>query len=92
MKIDRTFLTPHPRTVLWFEQRETCARCANHLLIGTTEMRCKVAPMLVSGGLAKAHAARGTFIYCIDAREPEGACGPDAKLFVELSLPTQSSD
>lgn len=69
----------HPATLLWWEQREQCRSCAHYRhdeKLHTGE-RCAQAPL--------AHPyrspARSQLQYCIDARLPEGPCGPDAKLF-----------
>ena len=82
MKLDTRFLTVHPRTELWWKQRETCGQCAHCDLsptksssgngrIVTHPHRCAITPGAGPKGLA----------YCIDAREPSGDCGPYAKLF-----------
>lgn len=71
----------HPATLLWWEQRDTCRRCAHHevgTLIrphgdGLGGERCRAAP---------AERGRREFLYCIDARLEGGPCGLDAKLFV----------
>ena len=82
MQIDGRFLTPHPATALWWQQREQCARCA-HVLNQLENfprampvMRCKVTPVSVG---------RQPHAYCIDARAEGSACGPDAKLFQEAT-------
>lgn len=74
----------HPATLLWWEQREQCRRCEHHYDV---ELRHKKHYGHSRGGeRCKAsnyeHGARGVqHMYCIDARLPEGRCGPDAKLF-----------
>lgn len=72
------FLSPHPATALWWEQRPTCERCA-HVRVKieghkdrTQVLRCNVVRNPVG---------RQFQSYCIDARA--GACGPEAKLFKE---------
>ena len=76
------FLSPHPATLAWWEQREQCERCA-HLRTSieghkdqTVVMRCR-----------RAHnpAGRQWLSYCIDARLEGRACGPEAKLFKEAT-------
>lgn len=81
MKLDTQFLTVHPRTALWWEQRKTCDQCehcdrrptkaSGGGRIVTNPHRCGITPAGGPTGLA----------YCIDAREPDGECGPHAKLF-----------
>lgn len=82
MKLDTRFLTVHPRTALWFKQREQCKTC-KHVSIElierrrdcgeqSTTMRCTASPRYV-------HSSQHP--YCIDAREPGKSCGPDAVLF-----------
>jgi hypothetical protein len=75
-----TFLTIHPATELWWQQREQCQRCAHvsRRLEGTQKeqsevLRCQV----VRTPLGRRESA-----YCIDARAT-GECGPEAKLFQE---------
>lgn len=79
--IDTRFLTIHPRTALWLqEQRDKCAACANcvsksgrrHHADNEGVMRCRV---------VRVPKVKNTYAYCIDAREPDSACGPEAKLF-----------
>lgn len=72
MTIDNRFQVLHPRTVLWFEQREKCAQCV-YCKKGETEMRCTQA--------ASKNVGRAQFNYCIDMREPDSLCGPDAHFF-----------
>jgi hypothetical protein len=71
------FLRVHPATALWWQQREQCERCQHCTLRegyeGEGVMRCK---MLRQGGAGGAG-------YCIDARDEEGPCGPNARLFQE---------
>jgi len=81
MKLDTRFLTVHPRTVLWWEQREKCDQCQHCVRtptkttkgnrVATHPHRCGITPAGGPTGIA----------YCIDAREPTGDCGPKAKLF-----------
>jgi len=77
--LSETFLRVHPATELWWQQREQCMRCGNALLTrpyeGETILRCT---MLRQSG---AHGSG----YCIDARLPDGPCGPEAKLFKEIT-------
>jgi hypothetical protein len=73
------FLTTHPATALWWQQRAQCERCA-HVRVkmeaferAMPVMRCAV---------VRTPAGRQELAYCIDARA--GACGPDAQLFKEM--------
>ena len=77
MQIDTRFLTVHPATAAWWDQRGRCESC-RHLLVtahyeGERIMRCR---------LAKQGGANGAQ-YCIDARSEKGSCGPDAALWEE---------
>lgn len=85
--LDERFLTVHPRTALWWEQREKCAGCA-HLEVQPSDAgtgggwACLACPGGGGGGL------RAGFTTCITARE-EGhgvRCGPDARLFQAKQL------
>lgn len=79
--IDERFLRVHPRTALWWEQREQCKRCAHvrhrpqkFTGKGNTNgsglgMSCAVSP------------ARWGEASCIGARDLGSPCGPDADLF-----------
>ena len=82
MKIDQTFLHPHPRTLQWWEERKMCQKCA-HL---------KDTPIKTVGGVVKSGGGmvctaikrEGMMIAqlsCIMARE--GPCGPRAVMFKE---------
>lgn len=75
--LDQRFLRIHPRTALWFEQRETCERCAN----------CIVMPPLAgrnSGNGGMRCALNKPEPYCIDMREVgDSTCGPEARFFKE---------
>jgi hypothetical protein len=77
-QIDTRFLSVHPRTALWFEQRKQCAKCKHERHFKTTEgERGDSKPMIC----LKAQGENARRVFCIDAREDDGACGPDAKLF-----------
>lgn len=79
-QIDTTFLKVHPRTELWWKQREKCMRCENfrHRPARSSGngsgsgqgMSCAV----VNHGLLPAS--------CIQAREEGSKCGPHGLLFV----------
>ena len=78
--MDTTYLSPHPATLAWWDRREKCERCGNLSLTlegqkdRSSVLRCKA---VRAGKGRQAHA------YCIDARG--GACGPEAKLFQEIT-------
>lgn len=78
--IDARFLTPHPRTVLWLQERRQCEACA-HLIRPPVEdhqaMRCAVSPILERRG----RPGKSDCSFCIDARDEGRSCGPDARLF-----------
>lgn len=64
---DARFLIPHPRTLLWWEQRRECLRCANCVRVdGGGAMSCLRMP------------AAGDRT-CLSARD--SICGPEARLF-----------
>jgi hypothetical protein len=81
--IDPRFLSVHPRTLLWWKEREQCSACAhldskpipNERGTGMV-MHCKAtAPRVRDNG-------RVDYSACISARDPGAACGPAAALFV----------
>jgi len=61
------YAKPHPRTVLWFKEREQCLTCA-----AQSGWRCHLTKSDLSSS--------PRWAYCIDAREPGQPCGPDARL------------
>lgn len=81
MKLDTQFLTVHPRTALWWEQRKQCESCEHCVRIptkptaggriSTYPYRCGATPAGGPTGLA----------YCIEARDEGGNCGPNANLY-----------
>jgi len=86
--IDERFLTPHPRTVLWFAQRGKCERCVNSHQDGDRTSGKRTHGGMVGGMRCSAakdeKSRRATDAYCIDAREEGAKCGPGAKLFKPL--------
>lgn len=80
MSLDPRFLTVHPATALWWEQRQQCERC-RHVEIDVPQMRCRKINHPI--GTGKGGAGRVIKMYCIDARLPGQPCGPDAALFKE---------
>ena len=75
MMIDQRFLTVHPATMTWWDQRERCETCRHLKLSEGTEgegiMRCRKSP---SPGRPGAE-------FCLDARSGDGLCGPEARLY-----------
>lgn len=84
--LDERFLTVHPRTALWWAEREQCRQCKHHSYVphvglGTSKRdggggtgcgeRCALAP---SNGKTLSPGSS-----CIQAREER--CGPEARLF-----------
>jgi hypothetical protein len=71
----------------WEQQREQCRRCAYHVghrdgVRDHSGERCAKSPYRAGNGAA---GGRMLFAYCIDARERDGVCGPQARLFKERS-------
>jgi hypothetical protein len=77
------FLNAHPATLLWWEQREKCRACNHMLLNGASlpvqEMRCYAID--TRAPVARPRGRPATHPYCIDARLPDGLCGPEARCF-----------
>lgn len=80
-------LTPHPRTVLWMEQRKQCDNCefqipadARNSSRGSSGVRCRLYPI-------KTTRRPDEFAYCIDARDEHQPCGPDAVHFKPKAKP-----
>ena len=75
MQIDERFLSVHPATAAWWDQRAKCRTCAHLVLVdgheGEEDMRCR--QMRQNG--PRGHG------YCIDARSEEGICRPEARLW-----------
>lgn len=85
MLIDQRFLSPHPRTLLWWQQREQCRQCAHYVRVPTSAKS--------NGGDAEhcllGHNHGGSTAWtpssaCIDMRDAGSACGPDGRLFMPL--------
>lgn len=83
--INDRFLSVHPATLLWWEQREQCRTCShmiyNPLSMPVKEMRCYAAPCKLAPSPPR---GRHVQAYCIDARLPGGCCGPEATLYEPL--------
>lgn len=98
MKLDERFLKVHPRTAEWLAQRETCFKCANLIFDkDRPEMNCRlftVEPnfgksksVVYHNAMRKALEVRGVKMYCIDARDKDGPCGPEARAFSPVVAP-----
>jgi len=72
--IDQRFLSVHPRTALWWEQRAQCEACA-HMQRRGSAMNC----FAVGGDGNDGDSS------CITARDKGGRCGPDALLFQPIA-------
>lgn len=88
MQIDTRFLSPHPATVTWWQQREQCESCRWLNLREGSEgegtMHCLASPQPHEGVrrmLAARRANHVVHLYCIDARGERGPCGPNAVLY-----------
>lgn len=81
MLVDERFLTVHPRTALWWEQRETCRQCAHYVAVASKHPRGTRS----TGGQesCRARACPTHQPSCMESRE-EGPnhCGPEARWFV----------
>lgn len=78
MKIDTTFLRPHPATLAWWAARDACRTCSHHMppaVFGDGE-RCRRLQRPIGGG----GYGRRIHPYCIDARDEGAECGPAASL------------
>ena len=78
MALDTRYLRPHPRTMLWWAQRETCRNCAHYRLESSAAAQG-------SGTVEHCMAGRcwsGRTAACIDMRDQGQACGTEAALFV----------
>lgn len=78
-EIDTRFLTVHPRTRLWWVQREQCAQCKHCKTAARAATRSEPRNRVMQCGAGKAKAK--TDRSCILAREEGNRCGPEAKLF-----------
>jgi rRNA maturation protein Nop10 len=83
--LDERFLHLHPRTALWWQQREQCRACA-HLSLRESSPKCGGHQSTLWTCLA---ASDGRHHSAIEMRDPGSPCGPDATLFHPAS-PQQS--
>ena len=73
------YLEVHPATQAWWDRREQCESC-RHLNLregqsGESVMRCYAA-------LTFRRPSREPLgVYCIDSRDEDGPCGPEARLY-----------
>ena len=80
MMLDTRFLRVHPRTLLWWAQRETCRTCAHYRQERGGE---RSSGMSMMDHCAAGRCASGRLSACIDMRDEGQACGPEAYLFAE---------
>lgn len=81
MQIDERFLSVHPATLDWWDQREKCESCRH---LNLREGRDGEGIMLCTRVIVDRRSTRDIRgMYCIDARSPDGACGPWASLWEE---------
>lgn len=85
--IDETYLSVHPRTALWWQQREKCELCANHRKVigrarGETMLKCNASG---GGGTSPDGKHNGTDASCLRARDEGRRCGPDALMFKPIA-------
>lgn len=75
-RINPEYLSVHPATMAWWDRRETCETCQHLMLREGDEaeviMRCAKVPQ---PGASQGRA------YCIDARDEDGLCGPQARMY-----------
>jgi hypothetical protein len=69
----------HPRTALWWIEREQCRRCSFHRSDGHADA-CDHPRAIIGAGRARAGNGGAT---CISVRDEGGACGPAGRLFTE---------
>lgn len=75
--LDETFLNVHPRTLLWWEERKLCEKCAHVRISETTaSWTCNAA-----FGRWAGRPANGGDRSCIRVRESATRCGPEGRLF-----------
>jgi len=79
MEIDTRFLSVHPRTALWWQQREQCRSCKHHSY--APDFMCKKGGTRVGGEKCAVIGSAQGPTTCISARDEGFACGPDANLF-----------
>jgi len=89
LTLDTRFLTVHPVTAKWWQQREQCKQCKHYILEDATKRRGEYAARCDASRLPVPGQGNRATEYCIDARAPAeerqdgkpGLCGPDAVLF-----------
>lgn len=79
MMLDTRFLQVHPRTRLWWAQRETCRTCVHYRQERSGERQ--------SGSTLLEHCAAGLrgkhLTACIEMRDEGQRCGTEALLYLE---------
>lgn len=79
MELDTRFLTVHPRTKLWWEQRQQCAQCTH---VRITEGKTHGGDVHTMYH-CRMHREGSVWSSCMTARDEGQPCGPDGKLFKE---------
>lgn len=68
IRLDTTYLSVHPRTQAWWNERAKCEACI-YLVKREKVMNCCIGT------------DTGERSPCIKARDPAGVCGTEARLF-----------
>lgn len=87
--LDTRFLSVHPVTAKWWQQREKCSQCKHYTRDGYKNRKNEFAERCGASRLPTPGQGNRSTEYCIDARAPAeerqdgrpGLCGPDAVLF-----------
>lgn len=75
---DTRFLSVHPRTLLWWQEREQCKRCAHYREKTVSYGRYR--PSLLQ--ICVAEPRRRAYPWaCVEMREEGAPCGPNGVLF-----------
>lgn len=84
--LDERFLRPHPRTALWWQQREQCRACAHCVEVvldagrdgASMSQRCARG---TSYGPGRRSRVLNDSAACIHMRDEGMPCGPEGRLF-----------
>lgn len=75
---DTRFLSVHPRTLLWWREREQCRRCVHYRERSAAGQRHQRTPLQYCVALTK---GRRYPWACIEMRDEGAPCGPLGRLF-----------